>query len=92
MEIYEKLNKEVNDPTTSQRTLSQWKEDETHLFQYGLFSHMVKNNKCVEEFNEQDWQEISEMVPTKDSRKCIKRWLFIQKLGGNKTKWIYQED
>lgn len=52
MEIYEKLNKEVNDPTTSQRTLSQWKEDETHLFQYGLFSHMVKNNKCVEEFNE----------------------------------------
>jgi len=31
-------------------------------------------------------------VPTKDAKKCNKRWLFIQKLGGNKTKWSKKED
>ena len=31
-------------------------------------------------------------MPTKDSKKCHKRWLFIQKLGGNKTKWSKKED
>jgi len=31
-------------------------------------------------------------VPTKDAKKCYKRWLFIQKLGGNKTKWSKKED
>jgi hypothetical protein len=31
-------------------------------------------------------------VPTKDAKKCHKRWLFIQKLGGNKTKWSKRED
>ena len=31
-------------------------------------------------------------MPTKDAKKCNKRWLFIQKLGGNKTKWTKKED
>lgn len=31
-------------------------------------------------------------MPTKDAKKCNKRWLFIQKLGGNKTKWSKKED
>jgi len=35
---------------------------------------------------------IAEIVPTKDAKKCYKRWLFIQKLGGNKTKWSKGED
>ena len=53
---------------------------------------MVKNSKFVEEFNDQDWEQIAEIVPTKDAKKCNKRWLFIQKLGGNKTKWSKKED
>lgn len=72
--------------------MTQWKDDETHLFQYGLFAYMVKNSKFVEDFDDNDWEQIAEIVPTKDARKCHKRWLFIQKLGGNKTKWTAQED
>lgn len=53
---------------------------------------MVKNSKFVEDFDDNDWEQIAEIVPTKDARKCHKRWLFIQKLGGNKTKWTTQED
>lgn len=92
MEIFEKLLIEQKDPTQSQRTLTQWKDDETHLFQYGLFAFLVKNDKFVEELTDQDWEKISEIVPTKDATKCKKRWLFIQKLGGNKTKWTKKED
>lgn len=92
MEIYEKLLREKEDPTQSQRTLTQWKDDETHLFQYGLFAFIVKNDKFVEELTDADWEKISEVVPTKDSKKCQKRWLFIQKLSGNKTKWTKKED
>lgn len=91
-EIYDKLLNEKKDPTQSQRTLTQWKDDETHLFQYGLFAYMVKHNKYVENFDEGDWEQLAEIVPTKDAKKCYKRWLFIQKLGGNKTKWSKQED
>ena len=50
MDIFEKLLNERNDPAQSQRTLTQWKDDETHLFQYGLFAFMVKNGKFVEDF------------------------------------------
>lgn len=92
MEIFDKLFRESQDPTQSQRTLSQWKDDETHLFQYGLFAYMVKNNKFVENFTDEDWEQLSEIVPTKDSKKCYKRWLFIQKLGGNKSKWSKKDD
>jgi|TARA_B110000285_G_C15122561_1_gene618110 hypothetical protein len=53
---------------------------------------MVKNSKYVEDYNDQDWEQIAEIVPTKDAKKCNKRWLFIQKLGGNKTKWTKKED
>ena len=53
---------------------------------------MVKKQKFVEDFNDQDWEQIAEIVPTKDAKKCNKRWLFIQKLGGNKTKWSKKED
>lgn len=53
---------------------------------------MVKNSKFVEDFTDQDWEQIAEIVPTKDAKKCTKRWLFIQKLGGNKTKWSKKED
>lgn len=31
-------------------------------------------------------------MPTKDAKKCEKRWKFIQKQGGNKTKWSAFED
>ena len=92
MEIFDKLLNEKKDPAQSQRTLTQWKDDETHLFQYGLFAFMVKNQKYVEDLVEADWEKISEIVPTKDAKKCQKRWLFIQKLGGNKTKWSKKED
>ena len=53
---------------------------------------MIKNQKFVEEFSDQDWDSIAKIVPTKDAKKCHKRWLFIQKLGGNKTKWSKKED
>ena len=53
---------------------------------------MVKNQKYVEDLVEADWEKIAEIVPTKDAKKCQKRWLFIQKLGGNKTKWSKKED
>ena len=92
MEIFDKLLKEQKDPTQSLRTLTQWKDDETHLFQYGLFAFVVKNSKYVEDFDDNDWEQIAEIVPTKDAKKCHKRWLFIQKLGGNKIKWTNQED
>ena len=72
--------------------MTQWKNDETHLFQYGLFAFMVKADKYVEDFTPQDWEKIAEIVPSKDARKCQKRWLFLQKLGGNKTKWTPEED
>ena len=32
MEIFDKLLNEKKDPAQSQRTLTQWKDDETHLF------------------------------------------------------------
>ena len=56
MEIFDKLLKEQKDPTQSLRTLTQWKDDETHLFQYGLFAYMVKNSKFVEDFDDNDWE------------------------------------
>ena len=28
-------------------------------------------------FADQDWEQIAEIVPTKDAKKCHKRWLFI---------------
>jgi hypothetical protein len=31
---------------------------------------MVKNEKFVEELSDQDWEKISEIVPTKDAKKC----------------------
>lgn len=91
-QIFEKLAGESKDPFQSQRTLTQWKDDETHLFQYALFAYMVKHSKYVEDFMLADWDQVAEIVPTKDAKKCQKRWLFIQKLGGNKTKWTKLED
>lgn len=31
---------------------------------------MVKHDKNVEQFEQSDWQQVSEIVPTKDSKKC----------------------
>jgi uncharacterized FlgJ-related protein len=31
-------------------------------------------------------------VPTRDRIQCLKRWLFIQKLGGNKSHWSKKDD
>jgi|DEB0MinimDraft_12_1074336.scaffolds.fasta_scaffold71064_1 hypothetical protein len=53
---------------------------------------MVNVDKYVEEFTADDWEKIAEIVPTKNAKKCKKRWLFMQKLGGNKTKWTKNED
>jgi transcriptional activator Myb len=53
---------------------------------------MVKADKAVEDFTASEWEKIAEIVPTKDAKKCKKRWLFMQKLGGNKTKWSNHED
>jgi len=46
----------------------------------------------VETFTDKDWEKIAEVIPTKDASKCKKRWLFIQKLKGNKNKWSPKED
>jgi hypothetical protein len=46
----------------------------------------------VEDFTMTDWDQVAEIIPTKDAKKCEKRWLFIQKIRGNKTKWTNQED
>lgn len=92
MEIYEKLLNEKRDPSQSKRTQSQWKDDETQLFQYGLFAYIVKHDVYVEDFSLKEWDKVAEIVPTKDAKKCEKRWLFIQKLSGNKNKWTNQED
>ena len=92
MEIYEKLDNEKKDPKSSKRTQAQWKDDETQIFQYGLFAFMVKHDIFVEDFTDNEWEQIAEIVPTKDAKKCEKRWLFIQKLSGNKNKWSDEED
>lgn len=92
IEIYEKLMNEKMHPKQCKRTQSQWKDDETQLFQYGLFAFMVKHDIFVENFTIREWEKIAEIVPTKDAKKCEKRWLFIQKLSGNKTKWTNHED
>jgi len=53
---------------------------------------MVKVVKYVEDFDDDDWENIAKIIPTKDAKKCVKRWLFIQKKGGNKSKWQDGED
>lgn len=53
---------------------------------------MVKNQVFVEDFSARDWEKLAEIVPTKDAKKCQKRWLFIQKQSGNKNKWSNHED
>lgn len=42
-------------------------------------------------FNESDWVNISEIIPTKDDQRCQKRWNWIQKRGV-KTTWTQKED
>jgi hypothetical protein len=36
--------------------LSQWKEEETHIFQYGLFTFAFEKNMMIEDFTDQDWE------------------------------------
>ena len=78
--IYEKLLKE------SVQSAS-WREDETNLLQWSVFTYGMQKKKYIEDFKEEDWKNIAEFIPTKDHNKCLKRWLFIQGLGGNKLKW-----
>jgi len=83
--IYEKLLKE---PAQS----ASWREDETNLLQWSVFTYGMQKKKYIEDFKEDDWKNIAQFIPTKDHNKCLKRWLFIQRLGGNKLKWSAQED
>jgi hypothetical protein len=46
----------------------------------------------IEDFKETDWVNIAEFIPTRDQHKCLKRWNFLQKLGGNKLSWSARED
>lgn len=92
-QIYEKLLTEVKNGNVSKsmdiksskaNNTKSWKDDETQLLQWSVFCYAVQKNKLIEEFDETDWENIAEFIPTRDSFKCLKRWLFIQKLGGNK--------
>lgn len=62
------------------------------MLQWSIFTYALQKSKAIEEFDENDWSNIAEFVPTRDKIKCLKRWLFIQKLGGNKTNWSKKED
>jgi hypothetical protein len=53
---------------------------------------MSKNKKYIEDFDSKDWEQVSKKIPTKNASKCYKRWLFIQKIRGNKNKWTSVED
>lgn len=57
-----------------------------------MFTYALQKNISIEEFNETDWANVAEFIPTRDRIKCLKRWLFIQKLGGNKSQWTKKED
>jgi hypothetical protein len=60
--------------------------------QWSVFNYAIQKNKNIEAFDEQDWINIAQFIPSRDQNKCIKRWLFIQKLGGNKSAWSEKED
>ncbi len=76
----------------AQKNTTSWRDDETHLLQWSIFTYALQKSKNIEDFDEVDWTNIAEFIPTRDKIKCLKRWLFIQKLGGNKTHWSKQED
>jgi len=38
---------------------------------------MVKHDTLVENFTMKEWESIAEIIPTKDAKKCEKRWMFI---------------
>ena len=78
--------------TAAQRNTSSWRDDETHLLQWSIFTYALQKNKAIEQFGSSDWANVAEFIPTRDQIKCFKRWLFIQKLGGNKSQWTKRED
>jgi Myb-like DNA-binding domain len=57
-----------------------------------VFTYALQKHRYIEDFKESDWLSIAEFIPTRDHHKCLKRWLFIQKLGGNKLQWSARED
>lgn len=52
----------------------------------------MQHKKYIEDFKEEDWSNVAQLVPSRDQSKCLKRWLFIQKLGGTKLQWTPEED
>lgn len=90
--IYEKLLLETKSSPDSGDMKSSWREDETNLLQWSVFTYGMQKKKYIEDFTEDDWRNISQFIPTRDHLKCIKRWNFIQKLGGNKLQWSAEED
>lgn len=56
---------------------SSWKDDETNLLQWSVFTYALQKQMYIENFKEADWCNIAEFIPTRDQAKCLKRWLFI---------------
>eukprot|EP00347_Sterkiella_histriomuscorum_P015833 403355515 len=78
--------------SSQKKNSSSWRDDETHLLQWSIFTYALQKNISIEEFTESDWGNVAEFIPTRDKIKCFKRWLFIQKLGGNKSQWTKRQD
>ena len=76
---------------TLTQSYAQWKKDETMLLQYIILNVVYQKDTPVEDFTEQDWQTVANLVPGRTSAQCNKRWLFIQKLEGKKYAWTAQE-
>lgn len=54
--------------------------DEIHLWQYAVFQQILKENKLVENFTEDDWNKIHQLIPTKNIASCKNRWTLLQSL------------
>ena len=84
----------ANNPGSSAdlaQSSAQWKKDETTLLQYIILNVADQRDTLVENFCDQDWQTVANLVPGRSSFQCQKRWLFIQNIEGKKSAWTARE-
>ncbi len=54
----------------NEKLTSAWRDDETHLLQWAVFTYAVQHSKYIEDFKDSDWLNISHLVPSRDPLKC----------------------
>mmetsp|Transcript_15829 Transcript_15829/g.15255 ORF Transcript_15829/g.15255 Transcript_15829/m.15255 type:complete len:179 (-) Transcript_15829:403-939(-) len=72
---------------------SHWEHEEVQILQWSVFTYALQKDRDIETLDQQDWLNIKELVPTKDSKACWKKWAQTQRKEVQvKLGWTQEED